>query len=325
METIDIALAADAAYFPGLLVTAVSLARHASRERSLRINVLDGGIGAENREFLERKLAEAHAACTVRYFDIDDRRFAAYPAWNGNGRMAYARLLLPDLVTDADWLVYCDVDFLWLADVAELWKLRDPTRVLQARRDAVGTFLLKAEDEWYRARGIEVDMDDYVCTGLMIVNLAEFRRRQIARTIFGFLGEHPDVLFVDQSAINAVVREKGFLDERWGAFSRWLSDADFHRSLAVHYSGCAPWCGGRWNKVIYGVDRHWYAFYAELCGIGEWTARFRLLGVCDYFKRRLVYLLVTLPLVREFTFLALRVLGRGCYIPYFKELCPVKR
>ena len=125
METIDIALASDAAYFPGLLVTAASLARAASRSARLRFNVLDGGIGEENLCFLRERLSLEHPHAELRTFPVDDARFKSLRAWNGSGRMAYARLLIPGLLPESEFAIYCDVDFLWMTDVAELWKLRD--------------------------------------------------------------------------------------------------------------------------------------------------------------------------------------------------------
>lgn len=44
METVHIALPSDQNYIPGLLVTAGSIAYHASRDVELMIHVLDGGI-----------------------------------------------------------------------------------------------------------------------------------------------------------------------------------------------------------------------------------------------------------------------------------------
>ena len=93
-----------------------------------------------------------------------------YPKWNGN-RMAYARLLLPEALPDVDYVIYCDVDFLWLRDVAELWKCRDSQYVLQSVKDMDDT--VQKEECWFRKNGLPFNSEKYVCCGLSI------RRRTI--------------------------------------------------------------------------------------------------------------------------------------------------
>lgn len=112
METIEIALAANHAYFPGLLVTAVSMAR--ATTRAVRFWILDGGLAAHDRALLRDKVGNERGAA-LRFVPVGEEAFEGFPEWNGGNRLAYARLMLPELLKDVETVIYCDVDFLWRA------------------------------------------------------------------------------------------------------------------------------------------------------------------------------------------------------------------
>lgn len=311
---IDIALAADANYFPGLLVTAVSIARYASRRVALRFNVLDGGLDREDLTLLRERLASAHPSASLRVLEVDESRFAAFPAYNGSGRMAYARLLLPELVTDAEFLVYCDVDFLWTADIAELWELRSPDFTLAARRDG-SPETERQESAWYAERGMDVEFSRYVCSGLMLVNLRRFRAERCSERVMAFLAEHPDVLFADQSAINAVVGDIRILPARWGTFPRERQFAD----AAIHFAGATPWRRQWWTSLFTEAHFMWFSVYAGLVGGTRTGAVLKFLGWRDFLRRRLAWRLATSRLLRPPFFALLRLCRRGVYVPRLLE------
>lgn len=319
METIDIALASDAAYFPGLLVTAASIARTASRDALLRFNVLDGGIGGENVRLLRERLSLEHPHAELRIFPVDDARFQTLRAWNGSGRMAYARLLVPDLLPEAEFAIYCDVDFLWTADVAELWELRDESVSVRARREANAATLAR-EERWFAANGIRFDSSKYVCSGLMIMNLRLFRERGISGALLDFLAAHGDVQYVDQTAVNAVVDDIGMLPGRWGAFA-WQYDAGAAgKGSAIHFAGSAPWKCGWWTQALTDAHEAWYRLYGDLVRLDWRAARRRFLPWRQIASRRATWIIVRHAALRIPFFLLLRLLRRGCYIPELKEM-----
>ena len=319
METIDIALASDAAYFPGLLVASASLARAASRDVSLRFNVLDGGVGGENVRFLRERLLVEHPHAELRMFPVDDARFGSFRAWNGTGRMAYARLVLPELMRDVDFVIYCDVDFLWMADVAELWRSRDASAVVQACREE-NTATLEREERWFAANGIRFDRQRYVCSGLMVMNLRLSRERGVSDALLDFLSAHNDVQYVDQTAVNAVVGDIGILPGRWGVFAWRYRGGGAEGSCAIHFAGSAPWRHGWWTQALTGAHEAWYRFYGELVGLDWRAARRRFLSRRQIASRRATWIVVRHAALRIPFFLLLRLLRRGCYITTLKEM-----
>lgn len=318
MEEINIALASDANYFPGLLVTAASLARHASRGVELRFHILDGGLRVEDLALLRERLSLEHPHVQLRTFPVDATRFDAFPEWTGGSRMAYARLLISELLTDLDFVLYCDVDFLWTADVSELWALRDRDHVLSACADG-WRLTLNREQVWFARQGLAFDSAKYFCTGLLLVNLNLWRDGNYGRRAMDFLHEHPDVQFVDQTALNAVVSSVSLLPRKWGRFSRELEACELSQAWAIHYAGCAPWHSNWLACPITPADHSWYAFYGDALGLSAVDTRKKFISDSEFRKRRLVYWLARTPCVRSFFFLLLRLMGRGLYVSILAE------
>lgn len=326
---IEIALASDRNYVCGLLVTAVSMARAASKDADLRFNVLDGGIPDEAWCDFEKKVIDAHGRSVFRRMKVDDSRFHAFPEWNGSSRHAYARLLLPRMIPDVDHAIYCDVDFLWYADVAELWRLRDEKVFLQSTPD--GTEETRSiEAPWCQARGVGYSFQRYFCSGLVLLNLRLWREHDIAGRVLAFLDRHTDVPFVDQTALNAVLGGEPLaegcenirmLPARWQRLSRFVTESDLRKGCVIHYAGDTPWgCGWR-TQPLTDLDLLWHRIYGELMGLGEKGSLKSFFSRRAILLRRSVFNIVTTPILRWVFFIGLWMTGRGCLVPKLKVNC----
>lgn len=200
---IHVFVTSDDAYFKGLAATIASLVRHCSRPDDLVVHVLDGGITAEHRASL-RDIAASRQS-SVKFHPFDQTLFDDLAPWKG-GKMTYARLLSPEILTDVRHAVYCDVDVLWHADVARLWAQRSDDCSLQyvansphePRSDA-------AEDQWLRDHRLSLDRGSYFCAGLLLMNLAKFRAEALHRKALDLLGEAGGKApFADQTVLNVV-------------------------------------------------------------------------------------------------------------------------
>ena len=318
VETIDIALASDHRYFCGLLVASVSMARHAARDVALRFNVLDGGLTDEDWRTLHEKLQIEHPRVVVRAFRIDESHFGSFPAWSWGSRMAYARLALPELLADAEFVLYCDVDFLWQADVAELWALRDRRHAIQGHPDGWKLTCLR-ESAWFARNGIPFDPERYVCTGLLVMNLGMWREQGLERKVMAFLSEHPDVPYAEQTAVNAVVTDVGLLPRKWHRFSREMTRLDVGGECAIHFAGDTPWCCNWRAQPLGEAALAWHRFYGNLTGIGTWRSLRRSFPLQDVVLRRMLGLIVRCRVTRAPFFALLRLLRHGGCIDYYKD------
>ena len=307
---IEIALAADANYSMGLLVTACSLARRAAKEATIRFSILDGGLRQDDWDFLCRKVQELHPNSLFSRLAVDSRRLAKFPAWNGEGRMTYARLLLPGLMPGARHVIYCDVDFLWLADVAGLWELRRDDVACLCVPDGTDV-VVERERKWFGSHGFAFDGSRYFCAGMCLLNLDLFRQMDVAGKCLSFLSRWPDAQFADQTALNAVLGEHAnrlgfksvaFLPGKWHRLSRVVTAADLKGGCAIHYAGDTPWKRAGWHMPLSDAVVLWYREYAHMCGIGTWRALCRFNGAFRAVFLRLVFFALTVPVLRAISY-----------------------
>lgn len=311
MEKVEVALAANHAYFPGLLVTAASLAEHTSHP--LRLWILDGGLERQDRETLVSCVAAHHRSADVRFVEVSEASFDGFPEWNAGSRLTYARLMLPSLLRDVSLVIYSDVDFLWRADVGELW---DCVRAEQ--KDGSPNAIWACLDPWVLTLEREGNPSGYVCAGMMVMDLEAWRQQKLDRGCMEYIRTH-EVPFVDQSAINRVVANKGILPRKWGRFSREITRRELSGAWAIHYAGGVPW---RWNYVlalITPADLEWYRYYGKLTGKSAWQVKVGFLGLKNYLLRRVAWILVHTQGLRQLFFAYLHLRGRDSYVRYFQE------
>lgn len=243
---LSVSCASDHAYFCGLWVTLHSLCTHCAEGCALRLHILDGGLTAEDRAALST-LAWRFPGKTVevRIHPVDQSSFRSLPKWRGN-HVAYARLMLQDLLQDEDYTLYTDVDTLWLRDVSELWALRDDTPC-KAVPDGSCLPLYssgEAKTKVFRSLGVEIRPENYFCSGLLLMNLRALRDMGFTQRWMQLLSDNPSSLsFPDQDLYNLILPYPLTkpLDWRWGEFSATYGLRPIDGPRVIHYANAAPW------------------------------------------------------------------------------------
>lgn len=303
---IHIALASDDNYFRGLLVTVASIVKSCSAPDRIVFHVLDGGILDDNWRFLCGHIEKFKAQ--VNRVDVDQNKFSQFTSWHGNGRMTYARLLLPELLADVQHVIYSDVDFLWIDDIAKLWDLRKDDLFLQyVRLTERSPQCFGIEDEWLNKHRLTIDADSYFCAGMVIMNLEMLRKHKLHIRVLDVLQNNGgDAPFADQTALNVVfskIKKKDVLPDKW---QQMTSDRNVFRngsSAVLHYAGDCPWSPLKCtNHFLTDLHILWHLSYSRIVGISVWQSlrkdnsplmivvgRFLFLSVCHcgFIKRML--------------------------------------
>ena len=271
-EIIDVALAADGGYFSGLFVTACSIAKYADKAASLRFNILDGGISDKDWGLLLEKVRAIHQKSEFNRVLVNDELFKDYPAWHGN-KMAYARLMLPDALPEVGWCVYCDVDFLWMKDIAELWKERDDRYAFLGTRDGA-QWTLDCEKVWFEKNGYQFDPETYFCSGLCFFNLKAFREQGLVRKIEEILKRHSDIQYPDQAALNIVTfGHTKIVSKCWQQFHQDIVPSMVDEGVVIHYAGAIPWKPIKTKiGLLSDLTLLWHRMNAEARGITLWQS-----------------------------------------------------
>ena len=272
-EPIEIALTSDANFYPGLFVTATSIARFAAPSVDLSFHILDGGISDENYRSLVAKIEQLHMRSRMSRIKLNMATLDGLPLY-GNGRATYARLLLPRLLPNIDFVVYCDTDFIWFADIAELWPLRDAKRMLASVRDESNE-TLDFEQAWFTQRGLSFCRDKYFCAGLCIFNLKRMRENNVVERIFEFLHNQDSLGCADQTALNALVNESDdlqLLPRMWQRFSWNLEEDDFKAPFVLHFASDPPWRRLRQLYMLTDSMLIWFREDAVVRGCSLWQS-----------------------------------------------------
>lgn len=198
--SLDIVFAANAAVVPGLHVAAYSvLARHAPATAPLRFHVLTDTLSADDENLLRTTLAATGKPFVLIFHQVDGELFSRYQSMHGNWAV-YFRLLAPNLI-DAERLLYLDIDMLCCCDVTELATLH-----LQGRAAAfVPESTIRTAADQSVARALPEGADGpYLNSGLMLVDVAAWRRDRVTERALEHLESHPTSLH-DQSTLNVVL------------------------------------------------------------------------------------------------------------------------
>ena len=238
--------------------------------------------------------------------------------------MTYARLLLPELLPDADHVIYTDTDVLWLAAVDDLWAKADDRTPAWTVRDGVAE-TRDRENAWFDAHGLACPGDDYFCAGVMLFNLRRFREDQITEQAFAFVERHPGLLFADQTAMNHLLyRQVGLLPEPWQTLTLNLKPEALGAPVVLHYANEIPWKRTtRWGLLSDSV-MIWHGFNDRFVLRRPGASLKRFYPLRERILKRLLYKLLLWRLPRALCFWMLAGMRRDDIIaslsPYLHAL-----
>ncbi len=275
---VHIALAANHRYLPGLLVTIVSMVRAAERKEDLRFHILSEGLTEEDKISVSSAVAEYVSSPIVDYYEPDmgeiRERFTAYK----NSHAAFLRLFLCE-VFPYEWMLYSDVDTLWMRDPAELWRLRDNSVSLLWCRDVPS---IAHGVHQYSKWNPDFDETKYACSGVVLMNLRKLREIDFVAKAAEFVEQWGTPFFVDQDILNYVCRDDAkLLPQHWDCM---MPTKEAVNGLVYHFNGI----GGMFNSSFSGwrpLYYPWFRFYYDF------LAKEPRRQVCGCFKRAVFWAL----------------------------------
>jgi len=200
-KEIPIFFSTDDNYIPYLDVAVSSLIANASKEYEYRIIVLNTGLdekGVRKIKQNERK------GFKIDFIDISEEveniktRFKNVYHFSV---VTYYRLFIASLFPQYDKVIYLDCDLVVLGDVSELYHVELGDNILGAAPEQ----FVRNTDEFrlYAERALGVDPDGYVNAGVLLMNLAEFRKNKIEDKFIDLITRYEfDLLDPDQAYLN---------------------------------------------------------------------------------------------------------------------------
>ncbi len=290
-DFIEVALAADHNYIVGLTVAAYSIASSCNPENSLRFHFLHSAFSEEEKANIRRLLTSAKTNCEVCYYDVSEIDLSEFPVY-ASSRMAYARLFLPKLLTNVKYVIYSDVDTLWLDDISDLWNLRDQVKMVCCVREQ-SEKTKDMEESWFVSNGMEFDRGKYFCTGVSFYNLSAIRNAKAFDKVIEFGIRHRGFNCADQSMLyGAIGGQVEFLPDRWQTLPRNGVTAHPGEPVVLHYAGEAPWRCTHYTRMITDTQLLWFQACSIVLDESLWCSLRRFYSVPKIIFSRVVFIML---------------------------------
>jgi len=249
-KVIPIVSAVDDHYAPYLSVMMMTLLKHLADDVAIAFYIIDDHISKASKEKLNQVVS--NQSSVIHYLEVNSDLYADVLESDHITQTAYYRISLPDLLSDKHYekVLYIDCDVLVLEDVSKLYDTDIGENIIGAVIDPGQALVLER---------LGIDTDDYYFnSGLMLIDLNNWRKAGITKKTLTFLQEEEDkIIYHDQDALNAILYEKWFqLHPKWNVqtsllferhqpptaeYKKLYKEAIQHPSI-VHFTGHdKPW------------------------------------------------------------------------------------
>lgn len=263
-NVVPVVFTSSAYYAPYMAVTLQSLLDCAKEENFYDIIILNKEISQEDQEKI-KEMVDKNPNTSVRFIEVSQ----ALDAQNYNFREGYSpesfyRVVMVELLTEYDRVVYLDSDLILLEDIADLYFGTDiEDNLVAAAIDIDGLASAFSnhdgrKDYMISYMGIS-NLHDYFQSGVMIFNLKEWRKTFSLEQILDAACQ-PEIMFGDQDVLNVLCRGRiKFIDMSWNTIINHrrkqmrellclapvdLLDDYFEARKTpkiIHYGGTKPW------------------------------------------------------------------------------------
>jgi lipopolysaccharide biosynthesis glycosyltransferase len=217
-----VAVATDDAFALPTAVTLRSLLTTAQPDE-FSVLILHGGIKEGTKAQIADSLPESGSSLT--WLQVDDAPLRALPTHHLSVA-AYYRLMIPELLPDAERVLYLDSDVLIRKSLAPLWQIDLGGHLIGAVRSVNYPSLCTwgAMDHW-REIGLS-PRAAYFNSGVMMIDVDGWLRESIRARVVDFVtSKFANGATVDQQALNAVLSERWLeLAPIWNLQSPLLDD-----------------------------------------------------------------------------------------------------
>lgn len=214
-EIIPIFFSTDDNYVQFLDVAIRSLIKNASKDYKYKIIVLNTGLNKNNTDKIS---ALQDDNFEIEFADIS-KALGDFknklPNLYHFGLAAYYRLFIQSLYPEYDKILYLDCDIVVLGDVSKLYHTQIGDNLIAG---VVEQFILRTpEFSKYTKEAVGVDAENYINSGIMIMNLKEFRNYRIEEKFVYLINKYNfDVIDPDQAYLNFLCQGRiKYLDVSW--------------------------------------------------------------------------------------------------------------
>lgn len=244
-QPMHVAFCVNDGYAQYIMVTIKGLLENNSNP--IVIHVLSDYISERNVARL-KDLVSSYPFAELNVVIVDDSKLRGLKdTWT---IYTWYRVLLPEILDkDVHRVLYLDADVLVAGNIGELFRLDMTGKAI------AGTIDFQSKDiSTYKRCGYEPEKE-YVCAGIMLMNLDYWRKHDIANQVVRWGRDNNDrIQFPDQDSINYICRNaKILLPLKYDIVDGFFHDDYYYQHyprelrecvespVIIHYAGQAPW------------------------------------------------------------------------------------
>lgn len=225
-NNIPITLAANDFYSPYLATTITSIVKNASSENNYDIIVMQRDISDDNKRRLQNIVSDKKN-CSLRFVDISaySDRFSKLFTHMHFTIETWFRLVMPEILSAYDKVIYLDSDLVVDTDIADLYKTELSDNLLAATKDADTAGLYNGYDperKEYMDNILKIKNPyEYFQAGVIVFNLKQFRKELSVSDTLKYASSYEWKL-LDQDVLNNLAQGKvKFIDMSWNVMTDW--------------------------------------------------------------------------------------------------------
>ena len=269
MRTVPIAFAFDNNFIMPACVCISSLLMNANEDTYYDIFILHSQKEKLDEERLN-SLAHYYPNCSIQYRTIDSTFDNAFEV-RGITTSTYYRLLIPEIITEYDKIIYSDVDVIFRMDLSQLYQSDLAGYLLAATKD-LGLNLSK-EGKEYIVSTLGLIQGNYLQAGFIIMNNALMRKDKKEKQLKALAKQK--YKHQDQDILNIACQGKvlylppcynmtnysyNYMLHNYDMVETLYTDEEIRFALShgnIHYNGQKPWKGYCINFDI------WWEYYRK--------------------------------------------------------------
>lgn len=191
---IHISCGLDNNYAPYCIILLYSILEN-NKENDITFHLLTNNMSEDNRKIIQQVVNDSGK--NVLFYHVDKELFKGFPISGHINYAAYFRFLLPSVLPDLDKVLYLDCDMIVDGDLKELWNVDIENYALAGVRDSENDNI-----RLYNRLGYERSLG-YINSGVLLINLKEWRKDNILTTAIKALTSNPlKYQYHDQDFIN---------------------------------------------------------------------------------------------------------------------------
>ena len=151
----------------------------------------------------------------------------------------FYRLFIAELYPEFDKALYLDADIIVLDDISKLYNHNVEDYYLGVCKDDVASMCSEFKD--YTKSCVNVDSEHYFNSGILVMNLKNFRRDQILEKFLDLLQKVKYYVAPDQDYLNYLCKDNVlYIDQEWNKAP--IKDANMDNAKLIHFKLTAkPW------------------------------------------------------------------------------------